>query len=296
MLNVHELERSWLRYKVRHLLPLVAAVIAFLSLSAIGYWFFFETAPKKVITPKGANAVQAKSDSSPKGPQQPPLNTAPKITAIVSPTAPASTPPRLKTQKQETRQTPSPKVVQTNVAVIKPSMGFLDVFENAEKNAPYRPAIDRPTPQSSHVVTSRPTQKHIPVKKAQETIKVITPPQTAQVVSTHKPSNISIVAREDEDDLQDVIKRFKKNKNPALSLFIAKRYYELGRYQKAYNYALITNDINSGIEDSWLIFAKSLVKLDQKEMAIKALDSYIDESDSARAKILLDDISQGELR
>ena len=106
-----------------------------------------------------------------------------------------------------------------------------------------------------------------------------------------------LIRREnDMKDIQDVIKRFKKNKNPALSLFVAKRYYRIGSYQEAYNYALMTNELDSNIEDSWLIFAKSLYKLDQKEMAIKTLKTYYDDSGSVKAKITLDQMKKGTLK
>lgn len=106
-----------------------------------------------------------------------------------------------------------------------------------------------------------------------------------------------LIQREnDMKDIQDVVARFKKNKNPALSLFVAKRYYRIGNYQQAYNYALITNELDSNIEDSWLIFAKSLYKLDQKEMAIKTLKTYYEESGSVKAKITIDQMEKGSLQ
>ncbi|RLA73513.1 MAG: hypothetical protein DRG78_22425, partial [Epsilonproteobacteria bacterium] len=84
--------------------------------------------------------------------------------------------------------------------------------------------------------------------------------------------------------------------NPALSLFIAKKYYELGEYRKSYNYSLKTNNINNDIEASWIIFAKSLVKLDEKKMAVKILKKYISHSDSNRAQLLLNNILSGKFR
>ena len=122
--------------------------------------------------------------------------------------------------------------------------------------------------------------------------------ETTPVKAIDKPgeplkTQVTISTKEEADDINDVIRRFKKNKNPALSLFIAKRYYEMKNYQKAYNYALVTNEIDNNIEESWLIFVKSLVKLGQKEMAVKTLNSYIEHSGSTRAKLLLEDIAQG---
>ena len=111
-----------------------------------------------------------------------------------------------------------------------------------------------------------------------------------------KKSSIKIKRNKDQEDIHHVIKRFKVNNNPALSLFVAKKYYQLGDYHKSYNYALITNQLNNNIEASWIIFSKSLMKLDKKEMAINTLKKYIDDSHSPRAKILLDEIQSGKFK
>ncbi|MEJ2469241.1 MAG: hypothetical protein P8Y51_09345, partial [Campylobacterales bacterium] len=113
--------------------------------------------------------------------------------------------------------------------------------------------------------------------------------------ATQQPASGQMMIQRENDmkDIQDVIARFKKNKNPVLSLFVAKRYYQIGNFQQAYNYALITNELDSGIEDSWLIFAKSLYKLDQKDMAIKTLKTYVQDSSSVKAKITLDQMEKG---
>ena len=99
-----------------------------------------------------------------------------------------------------------------------------------------------------------------------------------------------------QSDIQHVIARFKKSNSPALSLFIAKSYYEQGDYNQAYNYALVTNQIDNNIEASWIVFAKSLVKMGQKEKAISTLKEYIKHSKSNNAKTLLDEIVLGNMR
>lgn len=107
---------------------------------------------------------------------------------------------------------------------------------------------------------------------------------------------IKILKQETQADIEHVIKRFVDNNNPALSLFIAKKYYRLGEYDKAYNYALITNKLNNKIDESWIVFSKSLVKLNKKDKAIKVLKKYIKYSHSLNAKILLNDIISGQFR
>ncbi|MDD3475794.1 MAG: CDC27 family protein [Sulfurimonas sp.] len=111
-----------------------------------------------------------------------------------------------------------------------------------------------------------------------------------------KKTSINIERKDEESDIADVIKRFNINHNPALSLFIAKKYYQLGNYEQAYNYALMTNDLNNNIEGSWIIFSKSLVKMNKKELAIETLKKYISYSNSSQAKQLLDEITSGKFK
>jgi translation initiation factor 2 beta subunit (eIF-2beta)/eIF-5 len=111
-----------------------------------------------------------------------------------------------------------------------------------------------------------------------------------------KPKITIEVKQTSAKEIQQIVKRFKKTNNPILSLFIAKKYYDMGNYNQSYNYALITNQIDNTIEDSWIIFAKSLVKLKQKGRAIKILQAYIDKSGSNKAKILLDNIKTGKFQ
>ena len=134
-------------------------------------------------------------------------------------------------------------------------------------------------------------KKQIIINKEKEK-RVIQKPK----VKIEKKQSINIKRKNDNDDIIHVIKRFNVNNNPALSLFVAKKYYQIGEYDKAYNYALITNEINNNIEASWIIFAKALVKLNKKSMAVKTLKKYINHSHSGQAKLLLDEILSGKFK
>ena len=135
-------------------------------------------------------------------------------------------------------------------------------------------------------------------KQAEKKIEKINNKETTHIDNIQKPVNtkkdIEIKRQNTKEDIQHVLNRFEKNNNPALSLFVAKKYYELGNYQKASKYALITNEINNKIDDSWIVFAKSLFKMGKKDKAINVLKSYINHSNSAQAKVLLDDILKGK--
>ena len=118
----------------------------------------------------------------------------------------------------------------------------------------------------------------------------------AQLVKTEAPSQAIIKVgstKTSEDEIRSIIKRFNRKKKPALSLFIAKKYYELENYEGAYKYANETYKLNKNIEAATIIYAKAAVKLSKKENALNRLDQYIKKNSSHKAKKLRDDIQKG---
>jgi hypothetical protein len=144
--------------------------------------------------------------------------------------------------------------------VLKPSFSFLDTIEVEEKKN-----------------TASKTEAKKIIKK--------TPSKPRKALDRKKYKKSS---------LKSLLKKFKTNKdNSTISLFIAKKYYDISDYKKAYEYALVTNDIDNNINEAWIILAKSLVKLNQKSTAMYLLITYIRKSYSPQAKILLEDIKSG---
>ncbi len=179
-------------------------------------------------------------------------------------------------------------IIEDNKLILLPSFNFL---KKMQSNTPLYYEVN-------NNIEKKPITKKekIIVKKlkaeVQEKVIIIKNPK----VEIEKKTIINIERRDIYDDIHHVIKRFKTNNSPALSLFIAKKYYQLQEYDKSYNYALITNKINNNIEASWIIFSKSLVKLNKKDMAIKTLQKYINYSHSSQARLLLDEIISGKFK
>ena len=90
--------------------------------------------------------------------------------------------------------------------------------------------------------------------------------------------------------------QFRESQDPQDSLKVAKFYYKIGNYKKAETWAVNTNNIDGDIEDSWLIFAKARAKQGFRTDAIKVLQSYYDETNSPKAKALLDKLRRGEFK
>jgi len=264
MLNVHDLERRWLRYKIKRYAPIIGSGIV----GILGIILFFIYLPSSSQTPseviKEVTQVQTPVKTE---------NNLPPVSIVSSIEVPENT------QIQE--------VHKEKTLVLKPSLQFMNNIEDG-LNPYFEGTYEAPIEENSnerYINEGTPTEQSV---QATQTIDIQEPDK--------RKSSLTITTKKNEIDLKDVIRRFKKNKNPALSLFIAKRYYELGKYQKSYNYALMTNEINKEIDESWIIFSKSLVKLGQHELATVTLKSYLKTKKSSQAEILLRKIESGTFK
>lgn len=109
-----------------------------------------------------------------------------------------------------------------------------------------------------------------------------------------KTLHIEVTERGDIDIAKDIESRFDFAKDKSDSLFLAKYYYDKNEYDKAEKWALETNKIDSSIEDSWLIFAKSQAKQGKRIESLKVLQAFYDQSRSVKVKILMDKIRRGK--
>ena len=94
--------------------------------------------------------------------------------------------------------------------------------------------------------------------------------------------------------IKSVEKNFSSSRSYHDSLYLARAYYKKGNYPKAQKWALVTNDLNSKLEESWLIFAKSKVKMGERREAEQILSAYIGKTNSTKAKALLRKIKKGK--
>lgn len=253
MLDIKNLERRWLKYKIKSFWPYIAIVLLSITLViGISIWISSKTIEQKLMI------------------QQ---------TKVI---------PSAKTTKPEV----SPR--EENTTFIEPSMEFVQTFQNTQ-----------PLPESitSHVVEVK-KQPQQPITTTIDAPKKIAmpeyspPPATVQTLSKTSSNNKSLSINRDESklDINTLERRFKEAPATNLGLFIARYYYAHGDYNEAYNYALKTNEINDKIDESWIIFSKSLVKLGRIDQAKKTLQVYISQSNSDSAKALLDTIENGTFK
>ena len=132
--------------------------------------------------------------------------------------------------------------------------------------------------------------------ESMEIVEDIPIPENVKTIKEPKVKmHLNIIETTSLSAYKDVAKRFNQSHDTDDSLFLAKSYYRKGNYKKAEYWALQTNKVNENIEESWLIFAKSKVKLGRKNEAIRILTVYIKKSNSVEAKSLLDKIKKGTL-
>ncbi len=275
MLNIHELERQWLRYKIKSYIPLVLSILA--SVSIIGLFFIYmplsDTEDKNNVPVQTTEAEPSKEQAETVVQQKP---SSEPVKAPIELNIADNTQEQIRPEPQQEKST----------LVLKPSLHFMDNIEDG-----LTAFIEEEMPIQEPVTSTLQGNETVPLMPENET-----PANATDLAEETNENRLNITSNKSDTDLKDVIRRFKKNKNPALSLFIAKRYYAAGEYQKSYNYALMTNEIDKSIEESWIIFSKSLVKLGQHELAINTLKSYLKTTKSTAADVLLRKIESGTFK
>jgi len=106
----------------------------------------------------------------------------------------------------------------------------------------------------------------------------------------------SITINEQEIDTIKYLKeKFYSTSNIIFTLMLAEEYYNKKEYEESIKWALTANDINSKNDKSWYWFAKSKIKLDKKEDALRALKAYLLNNKSNRLQTLLNKIELGDI-
>ncbi len=193
--------------------------------------------------------------------------------------------------------------------------------EIVPKSKPLKPYVPTMVPKSE---SNQSVQEITPVKSSEESNKSVEkkkiPPMSIEVsdmkeepVREHKRKYLKIEVTErypakkkqtekskkptkkkKKRTIKSVEKNFSSSRSYYDSLYLARAYYKKGNYPKAQKWALVTNDLNSKLEESWLIFAKSKVKMGERREAEQILSAYIGKTNSTKAKALLQKIRKGK--
>lgn len=278
MLNINELETKWFKYKVKSYIPHAVITMSLLIIVTIAFVTF--------------NSLSTTNSNS--------TNTIKTIIPIEELNHPTVVQKELSITPEinitEEKSIDVHEIISINnkeKIILTPSLNFMKNMQ--DDTPPYYDQIEKEEEyQEVQNLKSEESKVSLPKDNSHEIKEEIIILEPFEDVK--KEDSINITRQNTQEDISHVIKRFKKNNNPTLSLFVAKKYYEMGEYRQAYNYSLITNQLNNNIESSWIIFTKSLVKLNEKDMAIKTLKQYVEHSHSSQAKILLDEITSGKFK
>lgn len=285
MLNTRDLEKRWLKYKIKSYIPHVIITLSIILITTSALFF---------VSSEKQTEILAKEYTELEIPQQQTIATIKTKPIEAKQTDIKDAPSIASVMDTEIKVIPEPMPQTNKRVVLQPSLDFMKKIQDSSDG------YYKKTPKVQTFDTAYVAPQTIHKKKEPKTTNTAVDVEEVVVeetpVTTQKAKKIVIARETSIEDIKDAEKRFKKNNNPALSLFLAKQYYARGDYSKSYNYALITNQLDKDNEDSWLIFSRSLVKLGKTKLAKKALNEYIKFSHSSNAELLLDDITTGKFQ
>ena len=103
-------------------------------------------------------------------------------------------------------------------------------------------------------------------------------------------------AKASSSQLEDLLNRYKDNKNSKVATHIANSYFQEQNFKDAYRYAIEANELDPSSQASWIVTAKSLFKMNKKKDAIRILRSYLSAYQSNEIKNLLFKMLSGEYK
>jgi len=169
--------------------------------------------------------------------------------------------------------------------------------------SPIIPIIDMDKEERIEKVSTvvKSTRQHVPLVKAKpntyltaKELAVITKVERRNEVLPHVTKKMKFQSQT-VNYYEMMTEKFLKTKKPREALLLAKAYYKDGKYKESEKWALKANKLNSSIEESWFMFAKSKAKLGKKREALKILVRYYNKSRSPKAKILIGQIKTGKI-
>lgn len=112
-------------------------------------------------------------------------------------------------------------------------------------------------------------------------------------IKEKKKSAITIDIK-DMDTIVYLKEKFYATSSIVFALMLSEEFYYNKNYNESLKWALTANDIDSQNTKTWYWFAKSKIKLNKKEDAIRALKAYLSNNESKRLSTLLRKIELGD--
>lgn len=277
MHEVDKLEKQWYRYRVKKTIyPLVGTLLVTGTIILgvnIGIYLdnpnrgnFTTTGSHKLTKVLGVSKINDSVTHEAKN-SQVAINSVPKI-------------------KEE-------KIEQRDV-FLEPTIPVIDMQKEEAVRSKKKPVhrssrVKKVTHHSKHLVRAKPnsylTDKELAHKSKVERVENKTPHRTKKI--HFQTTTINYI-----DNMKE---KFAKSNSSREALLLAKAFYKKGDYQNSESWALTANKLDSTMDESWFIFAKSKVKLGKKREALKILVSYYKKHHSLKAKELINNIKNGRV-
>ncbi len=109
-----------------------------------------------------------------------------------------------------------------------------------------------------------------------------------QKVATPKVKEKKVfISSQDGNSLSFIKKKFYATNNSVFSINLSQRFFKAKKYEQALKWALISNEVDSKSDKSWVMFAKIKEKMGKKQDAINALAQYLKNNNSKEIAKLL---------
>jgi len=254
MINIRELEKRWYKYKTKGVLLIVSILTLLLLLIYGGYYILYklniDIKPK--TQPKAVMGIQKRKEK----------NSSTIFNSIE--------------EKQDSS------------ILLSPTIPIIDLEEEKQKDNRVKKRAIRYNIAKKY---SKPHHKRKRLVKAKVSTYL-----THSELSVLNGDNIpphrkkkKIKIQQSSNNYMSIMKqKFARNKNPRDAILIAKAYYNAGNYKKSEEWALKANSLNSNLDESWLIFAKSKDKMGKRREALRILITYYNKSKSYKVKALIE--------
>ena len=109
-----------------------------------------------------------------------------------------------------------------------------------------------------------------------------------------KPKGMIKIETKEMNSIEYLKEKYEKTHSIVYALMLSEEYYLTKNYQESNKWAIISNNLDADNEKSWILFAKTKVKLGRKDDAITALKAYVKNNKSQAAQALLNQLIIGE--
>jgi len=275
--DIIELEKKWLKYKIKQKSKFYVLLLLILSCSYfIVHNYFLLDKPKQIVKKDIVKIVKPETHSI--------IKTVDKNIE------------KLTTNKIQKKDNNKTIINKKSNQTTKKIETYPKTIEQKIITKPYHFKL-KPTEQGNELFSSNGVLLlNLPYKK-NETIQLVRDVENktkTQIVTKNQKPKISINMQE-IDAITYLKEKYYATSSIVFALMLCEKYYNAKEYKNSLKWSLTANDIDAQNEKSWYWFAKSKIKLKKKNDAIRALQAYLKNNQSKKLKTLLRKIEHGDL-